>query len=90
MTQILALPIAIAQTGVPALELVEDRQRTPNCIPQGNLLIIQDTGTPESRPNDSANGGCMNIKFQSGVSLVDMGLLDVEEPGLNITVCVLF
>jgi hypothetical protein len=63
----------------------------PNCIPQGNLLIIQDTGTPESRPNDSADGGCINIKFQNvdGVSLFDMGLLDVEEPRLNITVRVL-
>jgi hypothetical protein len=58
----------------------------PNCVPQGNLLIIQDTGTPESRPNDSGNGGCMYIKFQNDVSLVDMGLLDTEEPGLTITV----
>jgi hypothetical protein len=50
------------------------------------LLIIQEPGKPESQPNDSANGGCMNIKFQGGVSLVDIGLLDVEEPGLKITV----
>jgi hypothetical protein len=31
----------------------------PNCIAQGNLLIIQEAGNPESRPNDAANGGCM-------------------------------
>jgi Ni/Co efflux regulator RcnB len=62
----------------------------PNCVVQGNLLIIQDTSTPESRPNDSGNGGCMYIRFADGVSLVDMGFLDMEEPGLNITVRVVF
>jgi hypothetical protein len=58
----------------------------PNCVAQGNLLIIQESGKPESRPNDAANGGCMYINFQRSVALVDMGFLDMEEPGLNITV----
>jgi hypothetical protein len=49
----------------------------PNCMPQGNLLIIQNSNA--SVPNDSPDGGCMMFEFRRGVNLVNIGLLDVEE-----------
>jgi hypothetical protein len=57
----------------------------PNCVPQDNLLIIQNTNYDESTPNYSPNGGCMYIEFEKEVTLFDMGLLDMEEP-ITITV----
>lgn len=63
--------------------------RFPNCDAQGNLLIIQDPREPNQMiPNDSGYGGCLTLSFASGgVQLVNMGLLDVEEP-VTITVSV--
>ena len=59
----------------------------PNCVPQGNLLIIQDWRYPESRANDSPWGGCFYFDFVQPVSLVNTGLIDIEEPQGKITVC---
>jgi hypothetical protein len=49
----------------------------PNCAPQGNLLIIQNTN--ETVTNDSPSGGCMIFEFGRKVNLFNIGLLDVEE-----------
>jgi hypothetical protein len=51
----------------------------PNCLEQGNLLIIQNTNNTETDPNDSPLGGCMIFDFARKMNLFDMGLLDVEE-----------
>jgi hypothetical protein len=52
----------------------------PNCEKQGNLLIIQDEHTDPSWPNDSAYGGCFQFTFVArSVSLVNLGLLDIDE-----------
>ena len=60
-----------------------------NCDPQGNLLIIQDPRVPdETDPNDSGFGGCFKFEFVVEFSLINMGLLDVEEP-TSITVSLL-
>jgi hypothetical protein len=58
----------------------------PNCVPQNNLLIIQNKNNLEDDPNDSPFGGCFIIEFQQSVELVNMGLLDMEEPSINISV----
>ena len=58
----------------------------PNCDPQGNLLIIQDPRVDnETDPNDSAWGGCFKFEFAVEFNMINMGLLDIEEP-TNITV----
>jgi hypothetical protein len=53
--------------------------RVANCNPLGNLLIIQNENKPASIPNDSAGGGCLVFNFTYPVSLLDMGLLDIDE-----------
>jgi hypothetical protein len=58
----------------------------PNCLKQGNLLIIQNDDYPESHPNDSADGGCITIEFGRGIELINMALLDLEEDNTKITV----
>ena len=58
----------------------------PNCVPQNNLLIIQNENNTEDEPNDRPLGGCFIIEFQQPVELINMGLLDMEEPRINITV----
>lgn len=51
----------------------------PNCVPQGNLLIIQDPRYDV--PNDNGLGGCIVFELpEQGVTLVDMGLIDVDAP----------
>jgi hypothetical protein len=62
----------IGSGGVPT-------SKYPNCDEQGNLLIIQNTDNQENDPNDSPDGGCITLEFSSGIELVNMGLLDVEE-----------
>ena len=56
-----------------------------NCVPQGNLLIIQKSGQNASIPDDRKNGGTMTFTFADPVQLVNMGILDADE---NITVVV--
>jgi hypothetical protein len=51
----------------------------PNCVPQNNLLIIQNTANEEGDPNDSPDGGCLIFEFERSVDLLNMGLLDMEE-----------
>jgi hypothetical protein len=51
----------------------------PNCVSQNNLLIIQDEDHGENTPNDSPIGGCFIIEFERPVTLINMGLLDMEE-----------
>jgi hypothetical protein len=56
-----------------------------NCEPQGNALIIQDPRY--NRPNDNAGGGCIVFDFLGkNIELINMKMLDVEEPNVNITV----
>jgi hypothetical protein len=57
----------------------------PNCEPQGNVLIIQDPAVTD-RPNDNVSGGCIVFVFLGEVELINMKLLDVEEPNLTIKV----
>jgi hypothetical protein len=58
----------------------------PNCVPQNNLLIIQNKNNTEDDPNDSSFGGCFIVAFERPVVLLNMGLLDMEEPNITITV----
>jgi hypothetical protein len=51
----------------------------PNCVPQNNLLIIQNKNFAEADPNDSPFGGCFIFEFERSVVLLNMGLLDMEE-----------
>ena len=60
-------------------------QPFPNCEPRGNLIIIQDPRYTD-RPNDSAFGGCLLFTFETPVELVNLGLLDLEEQGVTVTV----
>jgi hypothetical protein len=58
-----------------------------NCAPQGNLLIIQNEKEPISNPNDSASGGCLVFQFSQPMNLINLGIMDIDEPGLaNFTV----
>jgi hypothetical protein len=56
-----------------------------NCEPQGNALIIQDPRY--NYPNDNVDGGCIVLDFFREIELVNMILLDVEEPNVTIKVC---
>jgi hypothetical protein len=58
----------------------------PNCEAQGNLLIIQNKDKPLREPNDSAFGGCFVFSFIESVSLINLGLMDIDEGTANITV----
>jgi hypothetical protein len=58
----------------------------PNCVPLGNVLIIQDPRTTSSVANDSPFGGCFLFEFNSPIEVLNTGILDVEEPGVNVTV----
>jgi hypothetical protein len=57
----------------------------PNCEPQGNALIIQNPNVTD-RPDDSGFGGCIVIDFMDETKLINMKLLDAEEPNLTIKV----
>jgi hypothetical protein len=58
----------------------------PNCVPQGNLLIIQDPRADPDIANDSGLGGCITFEFSSPIEIVNTGILDSEEPGVSVTV----
>jgi hypothetical protein len=60
----------------------------PNCVPQGNLLIIQDprAEVDPDKANDSPFGGCITFDFDTPIETVNTGILDVEEFGVSITV----
>jgi hypothetical protein len=58
----------------------------PNCVPLGNLLIIQDPRTNSSEANDSGFGGCLIFEFTSPIEVLNTGILDSEEPGVSVTV----
>jgi hypothetical protein len=51
----------------------------PNCETLGNLLIIQNENMDPSIPNDSANGGCFVFEFVQPVTLLNFGILDIDE-----------
>jgi hypothetical protein len=57
----------------------------PNCVAQGNALIIQDPRV-SNRPNDSGFGGCFVFQFFRQIELVNMAMLDVNEPNVSIKV----
>jgi hypothetical protein len=61
-------------------------QPFPNCVPQGNLLIIQDPRSDPDTANDSGLGGCITFEFSSPIEIVNTGILDSEEPGVSVTV----
>lgn len=56
-----------------------------NDVPQGNVLIIQEPAVDPSIPNDHSEGGCMVFEFYQPVELLDIGVLDADEP-VKITV----
>jgi hypothetical protein len=58
----------------------------PNCVPLGNALIIQDNRTNTSVANDSPFGGCLLFEFTTPIEVLNAGILDVEEPGVSVTV----
>jgi hypothetical protein len=51
----------------------------PNCEAQGNVMIIQDENIHPSVPSDSRNGGCLDFTFVQSVSLVNFGIMDIDE-----------
>jgi hypothetical protein len=51
----------------------------PNCEAQGNLLIIQNEDIDPSIPNDSRYGGCFFFQFVQPVTLLNFGIMDVDE-----------
>jgi hypothetical protein len=51
----------------------------PNCEAQGNIMIIQDENIHPSVPSDSRNGGCLDFTFTQSVSLVNFGIMDIDE-----------
>ena len=59
-------------------------QKWENCVPLGNLLILQDPRY--SFPNDDIEGGCMDFSFYSPVTNLKLGLLDIDQETANVTV----
>jgi hypothetical protein len=51
----------------------------PNCIAQGNIMIIQNENLDPSIPNDSPFGGCMIFDFIVPVQLRNFGIMDIDE-----------
>jgi hypothetical protein len=59
----------------------------PNCEPQGNLLIIQNESIAPTTPNDSPYGGKIRFAFTKKVTLLDLGIIDIdEEDSVEVTV----
>jgi hypothetical protein len=48
-----------------------------NCIPQGNVLIVQETDKPE--PDDNIGGGILCFAFESPVEVFSIGMMDLAE-----------
>jgi hypothetical protein len=57
----------------------------PNCVAQGNALIIQDPAVTD-RPNDNVDGGCFLFNFMREIELINMFMLDVDERDVTIKV----
>jgi hypothetical protein len=58
----------------------EPGQPGENCVPQGNVLIIQDEDTDQ--PDDNVDGGTITFDFAETVDFVyDIGLMDVDYEG---------
>ena len=55
-----------------------------NCVPQGNVLIIQEDD--EEEPNDREGGGMITFEFQPNVEVFEIGLMDIEGNDSSITV----
>lgn len=49
-----------------------------------NVLIISEDGN-SADPDDNGAGGTINLKFENLVSVDNIGLLDIDEPGSSIT-----
>jgi hypothetical protein len=58
----------------------------PNCEPLGNLLIIQNENMDPSIPNDSAFGGCFVFEFVQPVTLLNFGIMDLDEGRATISI----
>jgi len=51
-----------------------------NCVPQGNVLIIQESDTRQ--PDDNVDGGTITFDFSSEVDVVnEIGLMDIDYAG---------
>jgi hypothetical protein len=59
-----------------------------NCVPMGNVLIIQENNKDKSQPDDHASGdGVITFSFTSPVQFVyAIGLMDIEGNDTTITV----
>jgi hypothetical protein len=56
-----------------------------NCVPQGNVLIIQESNTEQ--PDDNERGGMITFDFASMVdTMYAIGLMDIDEEGTTIMV----
>ena len=55
-----------------------------NCEPLGNVLIIQE-GT-QAEPDDDRHGGVIHFDFKSGVTVLGIGLLDIQSKNAIITI----
>ena len=57
-----------------------------NCIPQGNVLIVQENNADVTQPDDSADGGKIIFNFTPQVvSVIGVGLMDINCHDLPIT-----
>lgn len=54
----------------------EPGQPGANCVYQGNVLIIQESNTPD--PDDNAYGGNLTFTFQNPATVFTMGLMDID------------
>lgn len=58
----------------------EPFQPGENCVPQGNVLNIQeDNERAEERPNDNRYGSTITMKFSSHVTVYELGVMDIEQ-----------
>ena len=62
----------------------EPGERGENCVPQGNVLIIQEED--EESPNDREDGGMIIFDFQPNVEVFEIGLMDIEGNDSSVTV----
>lgn len=54
-------------------------ERGENCVPQGNVLIIQESD--KEFPDDNLGGGSLCFEFDSPTFVLTLGVLDISEEG---------
>ena len=50
-----------------------------NCVPQGNVLIIQESN--KVAPDDNLGGGSLCFEFDTPTSILSLGTMDISEEG---------